>query len=96
MSRKHSSGMTLDAVSASKQGKQPRSSMIKLLFPSAQKMTAKYPYLKKHPWLLPAAWVSRLINYTKETGRVKDNSMADSLRIGKERIEMLKKYRIIR
>lgn len=96
MSRKHSSSMTLDAVSASKQGKQPRSSMIKLLFPSVQKMTAKYPYLKKHPWLLPAAWVSRLINYTKETGSVKDNNMADSLRIGKERIEMLKKYRIIR
>ncbi len=96
MSRKHSSSMTLDAVSASKRGKEARSSLLKLLFPSVQKMEAKYPYLRRRPYLLPIAWVSRLAKYARETGSEKDNSMADSLRIGKERIALMKKYRIIR
>lgn len=34
---------------------------IRLLFPSRTSMIEKYPYLKEKPWLMPAAWLHRLV-----------------------------------
>lgn len=96
MSRKHSSNMTLDAVSASKQGKEAQGSVLRMLFPAARKLESKYPYLRKYPFLLPAAWVSRVIQYIMETRKIQGNNAADSIRIGRERIDLMKRYRIIR
>ena len=33
----------------------------RMVFPSAKQIDKRYTYLQKHPWLLPAAWVHRLV-----------------------------------
>lgn len=95
MSRRHSSNMTLHAVSAHKQGKPGGHSVLKTLFPSARAMEKRFPYLKKYPWLLPAAWISRIGKYHRETGRSRNNAAAEAVAIGNRRIELLRKYKII-
>lgn len=95
MSRKHSSTMTLNAVSADKQGKKAKRSVLRTLFPRLDSMTGRYPYLKKRPYLLPVAWASRIISYARRRGKHNDNT-AESLRIASERIELMRKYGIIR
>lgn len=57
MNRKHSSNITLNAVSAQKSGKRGGASVLKTVFPTVKSMSGRYPYLKKHPWMLPAAWL---------------------------------------
>lgn len=37
-------------------------SKIKILFPSAKVLRGRYKYLEKHRWLLPAAWVQRIVS----------------------------------
>lgn len=95
MSRKHSSNMTLDAVAADKKGKKAGNAVLKSLFPSAKSLQGRYPYLQKHPYLLPVAWISRVLHYRAETKNSINNNAADSLKIGNQRIELLKKYGII-
>ena len=96
MSRKHSSNITLDAVSAQKQGRKAGNGAVVSVFPPAAKLAGRYPYLKKHPWLLPVAWLCRLWTYFRETGKSSDNDAADALRIGSERIELMKEYEILK
>lgn len=96
LSRKHSSNITLDAVAAQKQGRKAKNALLTSVFPSASKLEGRYPYLKKHPWLLPAAWCSRLWTYSKETRNSKNNNAADALKIGNERIDLLKEYEILK
>lgn len=96
MSRKHSSNMTLDAVAADKNGKKAGNTVLKSLFPSAKKLEGRYPYLKKHPILLPIAWTDRILKYRKETVAGGDNAAADSVKIGNQRIELMKEYGIIK
>ena len=81
MSRKHSSNMTLDAVASEKSGKKAGNTVLKSLFPSAKKLESRYPYLRK---------------YRKETAAGGDNAAADSVKIGNQRIELMKKYGIIK
>ncbi|MBQ4264919.1 MAG: nucleotidyltransferase family protein [Clostridia bacterium] len=96
MSRKHSSTMTLDAVTADKRGKKQNGNVLRMLFPSAKLLAPRYPYLAKKPWLLPLAWCTRILRYWKEKRTVSDNRAAESLRIGKERIALMREYRIIK
>ena len=95
MSRKHSSNMTLSAVTAQKEGKRGGSHVLKTVFPPAKSLEGRYPYLKKHPYLLPVAWASRILKYRKETRTVSNDDAAESIKIGKQRIELLKEYGII-
>ena len=95
LSRKHSSNITLAAVAAQKQGKKARGAMGASVFPAASKLAGKYPYLKKHPWLLPVAWGQRLWHYARETRSSGDSSAAEALKIGAERVELLRHYDII-
>lgn len=87
MSRKHSSNITLNAVSAQKQGKKSDHSVLKTLFPPVKSMEGRYPYLKKHPYLLPVAWISRILKYHQETSKSRDNDAAQAVSIGNQRIE---------
>lgn len=96
MSRKHSSMITLDAVSAQKKGKKGRGSLLKTILPPVKDMIPRYPVLKKKPWLLPVTWADRLIRYGRETARSENNDAAQSIRIGSERVQLLKKYGVIR
>ena len=95
MSRKHSSNMTLDAVTAQKKGKKRSHGVAASLFPKAKSLEGKYTYLKKHPYLLPVAWGERLMQYCVETHGKKDNNALDSIKIGNQRIALLKKYGIL-
>ena len=95
MSRKHSSNITLDAVAAQKQGRKTKNGLLASVFPAASKIEGRYPYLKKHPYLLPVAWCSRLWTYSREIRHSRDSNAADALRIGNERIELMKAYGIL-
>ena len=95
MSRKHSSNITLDAVSSQKQGKKARNGVIASLFPSLKKMESRYPYLKQHPYLLPVAWGTRILKYRKATKQGQNNDASSAVSIGNQRLELLKEYRIL-
>ena len=92
MSRKHSSTMTLGAVESGFRGDR-RISLLPSLFPNRAVMETSFPWVKKSGLLLPAAWSIRIFRYLKENRT--DNSASESIRIGKERTEMLKFYKIL-
>lgn len=94
-SRQHSSNITLNAVAAQKQGRKQKNAMLSSTFPPRAKLEGRYTYLKKHPYLLPVAWCSRLWSYSRETRTSQNNNAADALKIGSERVELLKEYGII-
>lgn len=88
--RLHSSTLTLDAVAASKTGRRTRGALHSLFLP-ASSLVGRFPYLRKRPWLLPVAWTQRAWLYlTKD----KPNP-GNTLRIGRERIELLKQYDLL-
>ena len=96
MSRRHSSNMTLDAVSADKKGKKTAGSVLGSVFPPAKKLEGRYPYLKKCSWLLPVAWIDRVLKYRKEMKQMRDSDALEAMKIGNERVELLRKYGVIR
>lgn len=85
--RLHSSTVTKNSAIAAVKGK--RSNILSSIFPSVKKLSGEYTYLKKRPYLLPAAWAQRLIKYIK-----RGSSSAETLDIAKRRTELLKKYNI--
>ena len=97
MSRKHSSNITLNAVSAQKQGKKVGNGVLKTVFPPAKALEGRYHYLKEKPYLLPVAWANRILHYKKETqnSTKAGNNAADAIKIGNERIELMKQYGIL-
>lgn len=88
--RLHSSNITLQAVSAQKQGKSGSGSLLQSVFPPQSVMEKKYPYLKNKPILLPIAWTDRILKYSKSSA-----TASDTLRIGSDRVELLKQYGIL-
>ena len=97
MSRLHSSTLTLSAVAADKQGKKAGGNVLRTIFPSRKALEGRYPFLRTKPWLLPVAWARRIAHYAWERrGAGADNRAAESLRIGSERVELLRRYGIIK
>ena len=92
LTRLHSSTVTLNAVKASRTG--GKSSVLRTVFPKREYLERRYPYLKKRPYLLPVAWVQRIVHYAGEQSGA-DNSASGSIKLGKERIELMKRYGII-
>lgn len=84
--RLHSSTMTLNAL------KNGKTSILKSIFPSLPEMKAKYNYLNQKPYLLPISYISRIIKYIKNSD---DTIGKKTVQIGKQRIRLLKKYKII-
>lgn len=91
--RLHSSTVTLNAVKASRAGE--KSSVLSSIFPKKEYLERRYQYLKKHPYLLPVAWIQRIVNYAMEKQTSVDNSAAGSIKLAKERIELMRLYDII-
>ena len=61
------------------------------------KLSNRFTYLKKMPFLLPITWIQRVWIYKKETaGNQESNNAADSIKIGNERVELMRKYGIIK
>lgn len=93
LTRLHSSTVTLNAVKASRTGK--KSSVLRTLFPKREYLERRYPYLKKRPYLLPVAWAQRLAHYASEKQSGADSSASGSIKLAKERIELMKRYDIL-
>lgn len=93
LTRLHSSTVTLNAVKASRTGE--KSSVLSTVFPKREYLEHRYPYLKKRPYLLPVAWVQRLAHYAREKRQTTADSAAGSLRLARERIELMKQYDIL-
>lgn len=94
-SRLHSSTITLNAVSAQKKGKKAGNHLFKTIFPSAKELSGRYRYLERKPFLLPVAWMDRILHYRKETAKTQGNTAAESIKIGTQRIELMKQYGVI-
>ena len=82
--RKHSSNMTLSAATGRKSGHGFRA-----LFPPRSSLTPRFPYLKNRPWLLPWAWLCRILTYKN------NRDSATALQIGKQRLALFKLYGIV-
>ena len=93
LTRLHSSTVTLNAVKASRTG--AKSSVLRTVFPKREYLERRYPYLKKRPYLLPVAWVQRIAHYASEKQSGTDNSASGSIKLAKERIELMKRYGIM-
>ena len=90
--RIHSANMTLSAVSAKKQGKKNHG-FWNSVFPSFSYMSHNYPYLKKNRFLLPFAWLQRIYTYLRNSNeKIRPEK---SIEIGKNRIELLRKYKLL-
>ncbi len=92
-SRQHSSTITLQAASAQRPA--PRG-ILTAAFPPAKQLEGRYPWLKKQPYLVPIAWADRMTAYLRETRTRSDSSLADALKIGNERLELLRRYEILK
>lgn len=86
--RKHTATMTLNAISGT-----GKSNVFKSLFPTYTEMKGKYSYLNKYPYLLPIAWFTRIFNYIFDK---KQGDSKKTIELGNERIELLRKYKIIK
>lgn len=93
LTRLHSSTVTLNAVKASRTGE--KSSVLRTVFPKREYLERRYPYLKKRPYLLPVAWAQRLVHYAGEKKTGADSSASGSIKLAKERIELMKQYDIM-
>ena len=93
LTRLHSSTVTLNAVKASRTGE--KSSVLRTVFPKREYLERNYPYLKKRPYMLPIAWVQRIAHYASEKQSGADNSASGSIKLAKERIELMKQYDVM-
>lgn len=92
--RQHSSTITLNAVEAARTG--GKSSVLQSVFPARSQLVGRYPVLKKWPVLLPAVWADRLFHYGKELARGGGQGAAQSVSIGRQRVDLMRYYKIIR
>lgn len=93
LTRLHSSTVTLNAVKSSRTGE--KSSVLRTVFPKRAYLERRYPYLKKRPYLLPVAWVQRIAHYAGEKKTGTDSSASGSIKLAKERIELMKRYGVM-
>lgn len=94
LSRKHSATITLRAAeNRGLESSERRSFWTRTVFLPACRLEKRYPYLAKHPWLLPVAWTQRIWHYLKT--RDAANTPGEALRIGKERILLMKSYGLL-
>ena len=94
--RLHSANLTLGAVENAKSGKR-MSAFYRTLFPSAESLRGRYPWLRKLPFLLPAAWLHRLFVYSADSvvhGR-RGHNATEAFRIGNERVALMRRYHML-
>lgn len=64
--------------------------ILKAVFPSRPVMEINYPWVSKSSLFLPVGWGVRLIKYAAKIGR--GNSPWTSIRIGTQRVKLMKEY----
>ena len=92
MSRKHSGSITLAAVEDGARANRA-ASVLRTVFPNRAVMETSFPWVRHSALLLPAAWSVRIVRYLRSRGE--DNSAAESLQIGAERLDLLREYKVI-
>lgn len=90
--RKHSSSITL--MAKEKEHRKNKGVMLKVLFPNYEFMKKSVPTVKKNRFSLFKSYVLRIIRFLK-TAMPKKNRRKTSVKIGIERVELMKKYKII-
>lgn len=93
MERRHSSNITLTAMRIGK--KNTAASLWETVFPSISYMEHRYQWLEKYLVLVPVAWAARMYSYFIRKERDGEEKIS-GLEIGMERVELLKKYKIIK
>lgn len=65
--------------------------MLKWIFPPWQYLAETRPYLKKHPFLLPVAWITRPFRAIRNRKKVKENvqDMVSSQKISERQVQVL-------
>lgn len=88
--RKRSAAVVYRAYEAKDAGK---GRLRRAIFPSAKTLKAPYLYARKHPALLPVAWVHRWVRYALSllTGQAKHSETAAGIQIADERLRLLDK-----
>ena len=94
LTRLHTATITREAIRKDRTGSGP--GLLGSLLPVREDMARRYPYVRDHPALLPAAWCQRLIRYARELRSSGSSSAGGSLRLAKARVELLRQYGIIR
>lgn len=94
--RLHSANITLAAMESEKTGS-GSPAMVRTLFPSATSLYGRYSYLRRFPFLLPLAWAQRFIGYGLTALRRRDGTrgMTEAVRIGNERVELMRRYSML-
>lgn len=87
--RIHSANITLQAA---EQKKKKHFRLRKSLFPGIEYMSHQYPYLVEKNWLLPVAWMQRIVTYGR---KMRGSGAARTVEIGQQRVKLLKKYGIV-
>ncbi|MDO4466003.1 MAG: nucleotidyltransferase family protein [Bacillota bacterium] len=94
MVRHHSSNATLEAINRHKQNKKSRGSLFSNVFVSYKNLKGRYAYLEKYPFLMPIAWAQRIIDFLKR--EKKNENPLEIVQMGNKRVDLLKKYKIIK
>lgn len=94
--RLHSANLTLGAVENAKSGRST-SALYRTLFPSGESLKGRYPWLRKMPFLLPAAWLHRMFVYSADNvvHSRGGHSATEAFRIGNERIALMRRYHML-
>ncbi|MCC3862701.1 nucleotidyltransferase family protein [Terrisporobacter petrolearius] len=93
--RLNAANISLDALN--KESKSKIKSNIAAIFPKAENLKGRYKYLEKYPVLLPVAWGSRILTYSKERGSLSSlgATAKETIEVGNRRIDLLKEYKLI-
>lgn len=91
--RVHSANITLQAAGAEKGNGHTAGGIWRSLFPSYDYMAGRFPYVKKHRFMIIWAYIQRIWHYEKERRSLEEEKT--STQIGRERVELLKKYDIV-
>lgn len=70
-------------------------SILKTVFPKSSTLTRGYPILYKRPYLLPFVWIFRLFKFIFLKDGSDGKMVLQSIKKGRERVMLLKKYGII-
>ena len=91
--RQHSANVTLAAA-------KKENAVLRSLFPGKDYLKAHYSFAEKHPILLPAAWGMRIGKYLLGNAKKKPQEPGvkaeSSLQIGKKRVELIRKYGLMK
>ena len=93
--RIHSSNLTLNEVDR-QWHKKTGYPVLRTIFPPVKSMKREFSFLKTAPFLLPIAWILRILKYGKEVCGYKRKGVAGTLETGNRRIRLMKKYKIIK